>query len=197
MDATVVASMLKWPNVPDCYGWLHLDAKGHWRMGEIRAGEPSPSRVAHEGLRSFMNRNYLCPSPHKAWALQNGPQRVWVTLATAPLVLSLHAGQAIAHTGAVVEIQRLIYSSDGLVYAETDLGPAAIEAASMDAFSQGLQYANEQHAEQIDLTDMLLRCPEKLVWQQSAAHPRIPLGACSSDQIEQELGFVRQPMLAT
>ena len=28
--------MAKWPNVPHCYGWLGLDARGHWFMLDDR-----------------------------------------------------------------------------------------------------------------------------------------------------------------
>lgn len=29
MDDIVKQAMVKWPNVPDCYGWLGLDARGN------------------------------------------------------------------------------------------------------------------------------------------------------------------------
>ena len=32
MDDLVLQAMAKWPNVPDCYGWLGLDARGDWYM---------------------------------------------------------------------------------------------------------------------------------------------------------------------
>ena len=32
MDDIVKAAMAKWLNVPDCYGWLGLDARGRWWM---------------------------------------------------------------------------------------------------------------------------------------------------------------------
>ncbi len=28
MDDIVKQALAKWPNVPDCYGWLGLDARG-------------------------------------------------------------------------------------------------------------------------------------------------------------------------
>jgi hypothetical protein len=36
MDDIVKAAMAKWPDVPDCYGWLALDARGNWRMRDAR-----------------------------------------------------------------------------------------------------------------------------------------------------------------
>ena len=34
MDDIVKAALAKWPNVPDCYGWLGFDARGNWYMRE-------------------------------------------------------------------------------------------------------------------------------------------------------------------
>ena len=36
MDAIVEAALKKWPNVPHCYGWLALDARGDWYMRDER-----------------------------------------------------------------------------------------------------------------------------------------------------------------
>ena len=36
MDEIVRAAIAKWPNVPHCYGWLALDARGNWRMRDER-----------------------------------------------------------------------------------------------------------------------------------------------------------------
>jgi Protein of unknown function (DUF2946) len=176
MDAAVIASMTKWPNVPDCYGWLHLDAQGRWLMGEVD-GEQKPSIVAHEGLKGFMNRNYVRPlaSPHEGcWALQNGPQRVWLTLALAPLIVRLHAGIAMAHTEQVVNIARVLLADDGVVYFITNLGPAALESASMYAFSQGLSDA-----------------AAGMAWQQTENASPLAVETCAASRIEMLLGFKR------
>ena len=37
MDDIVKAAMAKWPNVPNCYGWLGLDARGNWYMRDDNA----------------------------------------------------------------------------------------------------------------------------------------------------------------
>ena len=36
MDDIVRAALKKWPNVPACYGWLALDARGEWYMRDER-----------------------------------------------------------------------------------------------------------------------------------------------------------------
>ena len=37
MDKLVEAALKKWPNVPNCYGWLALDVRGDWYMRDERA----------------------------------------------------------------------------------------------------------------------------------------------------------------
>ena len=37
MDDIVKQALAKWPNVPDCYGWLGLDARGRWFMRDDAA----------------------------------------------------------------------------------------------------------------------------------------------------------------
>jgi len=91
MDDIVKAALLKWPNVPHCYRWLALDARGNWYMRDdrIQAAGPFPqpkgSRIDHEKLRDFIHRNYGHDEAG-AWFFQNGPQRVYLDLEAAPWV---------------------------------------------------------------------------------------------------------------
>ena len=105
MDDIVKQAMAKWPNVPHCYGWLALDARGIWRMRDEaaqRAGAPG-DKLTNAALVGFINRNY----PHDergCWYFQNGPQRVYVNLEATPFIartdpaqgLVLHTGQPLA-----------------------------------------------------------------------------------------------------
>ena len=64
MDDIVKQALAKWPNVPDCYGWLGLDARGRWFMRDDAAqasGDFPQSRgswLRHEKLIDFIGRNY-------------------------------------------------------------------------------------------------------------------------------------------
>ena len=78
MDEIVARGMARWPNVPAVYGWLQLDRRGNWRI----KGE----KVPNQALREFIARNYQADE-RGCWYFQNGPQRVFVELAYAPLVL--------------------------------------------------------------------------------------------------------------
>jgi len=93
MDPSVIAAMARWPDVPDCRGWLSLDRRGRWRL----QGSP----VAHAGLAEFIGRNYACDaSEHRGtWFMQNGPQRVWVELEATPWIFRFDGTGFTTHTG--------------------------------------------------------------------------------------------------
>ena len=87
MDDIVKQAMAKWPNVPHCYGWLSLDARGNWRMRDEAAQHRDlpGDKIAHVALLAFINRNYLHDAAGR-WYFQNGPQRVYVNLAATPFI---------------------------------------------------------------------------------------------------------------
>ncbi len=101
MDDLVKQALARWPDVPDCTGWLELDARGRWRIGEAKDGPRKP--ITHAAMLAFINRNYT--SVGRTWFFQNGPQRVFVELEYTPYVWRLHpraadAWELIAQTGA-------------------------------------------------------------------------------------------------
>ncbi|GGY27453.1 DUF2946 family protein [Paludibacterium paludis] len=79
MDEIVLKAMAKWPNTPAVYGWLRLDARGQWWIREERLGNPA--------MTDFFHRNYGRDSAGRFY-VQNGPQRVYVSLDVAPYVAS-------------------------------------------------------------------------------------------------------------
>ncbi len=87
MDDQVLRSLMKWPNVPDCFGWLALDRRGQWRMRDEYAQQNRlPGQVIqHVALNDFIARNYACDELGR-YFFQNGPQRVFVTLDATPWV---------------------------------------------------------------------------------------------------------------
>jgi len=90
MDEQVVRALIKWPNVPDCFGWLALDRRGQWRMrDEFTQHHKLPGQVIqHLALNDFISRNYAVDELGR-YFFQNGPQRVFVTLDTTPWIVRL------------------------------------------------------------------------------------------------------------
>jgi len=90
VDDIVRQAMAKWPNVPNCFGWLALDRRGQWRMRNEYAqqhklsGEP----IRHAALVDFIVRNYAHDDAGR-WFFQNGPQRVFVELDYTPWIVRL------------------------------------------------------------------------------------------------------------
>ena len=124
MDDIVKQAMAKWPNVPHCYGWLALDARGGWRMRDEAAQRAGAAgdRLNNPALVGFINRNYL-HDERGNWYFQNGPQRVYVNLEATPFIartdpeqgLVLQTGQALA------EFERVYLSDTGaLVFVAGD-----------------------------------------------------------------------------
>lgn len=90
MTPNVLNAIAKWPDVPACYGWLALDARGVWRLRNGYAqqhGLPG-DKVTHAGIVEFLQRHYRCDD-NGSWYVQNGPQRVFVELAYTPWVVRL------------------------------------------------------------------------------------------------------------
>ena len=90
MDEGVTQSLVKWPKVPHCFGWLALDRRGAWRMRDDYAqshGLPGDV-IKHAALNAFIARNYAS-DPEGRYFFQNGPQRVYVSLDATPWVVRM------------------------------------------------------------------------------------------------------------
>ena len=148
MDDIVRQAIAKWPNVPDCYGWLALDARGNWYMRDDRtqAAGPFPqskgSLLRHEKLVDFIHRNYDCDE-RGCWFFQNGPQRVYVELEAAPWVWRLGAGNSVtSHSGRAAKVSACVLDEQGRLYLGSDIGFGLVHTLDMeqaaDAVEQGL-----------------------------------------------------------
>jgi hypothetical protein len=138
MDDLVLAALKKWPNVPHCYGWLALDARGDWYMRDERIQRAGPfpqvkgSRIEHDKLLAFIGRNYGVDE-RGAWYFQNGPQRVYVELACTPWIWRLQPdGRVLGHTGqAVQRIDSAWLDEAGQFYLLTELGLGLVHTQDM------------------------------------------------------------------
>lgn len=143
MDDIVKAAMAKWPNVPDCYGWLGLDARGRWWMRDDQAQAAGPyagpgssvaskgSMLRHDKLIEFIQRNYAKDAEGQ-WYFQNGPQRVYVELEVAPWVWRVDAGYHISTVGGQpAQYQACLMDEEGRLFLETDLGLGLVHTQDM------------------------------------------------------------------
>jgi hypothetical protein len=152
MDDIVKQALAKWPNVPACYGWLGLDARGNWFMRDDPAQAAGPfaggsmrskgSLLKHEKLIDFIQRNYE-PDAQGQWYFQNGPQRVYVELESAPLIWRVGDDFSIHdHAGRPAKIEQCLLDEHGYLYLQTDLGFGLVHTQDMthaaEAVEQGL-----------------------------------------------------------
>jgi hypothetical protein len=190
MDESVRKALARWPDVPNVYGWLDLDRRGDWMI----KGE----RIGNAGLKAFIARNYECDSSGR-WFFQNGPQRVFVTLAylpfvlrtsgTEPLQLNTHSGRVVDHvTGAWID------DRGGLVLRWSE-GVGAVDdrdladAARCFTDSQGRPMADAEFAKALDPATGGRRAG---FWFDYGGK-RLPVGRISAGEVAQKFGFDPEP----
>ena len=146
MDDIVKQALKKWPNVPHCYDWLALDARGDWYMRDERIQHAGPfpkvkgSRIQHEKLREFIERNYLCDDAG-CWFFQNGPQRVYVELEAAPWVWRIEDGTAAitSHTGKAASVDAVLLDELGRLFIATDIGLGVVHTLDMNLAADAVE----------------------------------------------------------
>jgi len=179
--------MARWPNVPNCYGWLALDRRGQWRLCNEFAqrhglsGDP----IRNEAMVGFIERNYLCDE-RGAWYFQNGPQRVFVSLAYAPWIARLHEGRFMTTTRRGFAVQACYADEQGNVVlaGQVDGEPDRLQAAllhdhDLDLFSTACTWHGEA-------------CGTELGVFHHAGRD-IPIEPIGEDEVPKRFSIVRQP----
>jgi len=177
MDDIVRQAIAKWPNVPDCYGWLGLDARGNWYMrddrtqalGAFGSGVPGAkgSVLAHTGLIEFIGRNYGADA-NGCWYFQNGPQRVFVELEATPLIWRVQPDLAVLdHRGCPAVYQQCWVDETGRVYLLTDLGFGLVHSQDVvlaaDAVERGLWVPQDVLQQELPTRFGFVKSPEALL----------------------------------
>lgn len=133
MDASVLQSMVRWPGVPDVYGWLALDRRGNWLMRGHAEGRFA--RIGNAALREFIGRNYGRDA-RGCWYFQNGPQRVFVSLAYTPLVLRLEGESLVDHCGRPARAQATLRDDEGSVLLLVERGVGLLDDRDLLRFAE-------------------------------------------------------------
>jgi hypothetical protein len=126
MEAWALRGMQRWPNVPALFGWLTLDRRGRWLIkGEI---------ISRPQIIDTINRNYE-PDEHGRWFFQNGPQRGFIALEYAPLVVRVDGGGELlmTHTELPVHDLRAVFmDEEGALLLHTEHGPGVLSGDDLD-----------------------------------------------------------------
>jgi hypothetical protein len=120
MEDWVYRALAKWPNVPAVFGWMGLDRRGRWLI----RGEP----ITRPQIIDTINRNYAVDGQGR-WFFQNGPQRGYVSLEYAPLILRTDgAGKLKTHTEVFVERPNAAFLDEhGALTLDTEHGPGVLD----------------------------------------------------------------------
>jgi hypothetical protein len=173
MDEQVLAAMVRWPNVPDVYGWLSLSSRGIWHLHPDGRGwdatDPPGTPITNPRFTAFINRNYA-PDDAGGWYFQNGPQRVYVRLDAAPWIVrttrDAQGGvQLLTHAqSGYGPVQQWFTDEDGRLYGQAPQGAGLIDGRDM-----------------LEVADNLLPSADAL------RH-------CASCEIPRILHFIRKPV---
>jgi hypothetical protein len=146
MDQSVLDAVKRWPDVPVVYGWLSLTARGEWKLhplGDAQLGEAGQG-ITNTQILGFIGRNYAS-QVDGAWFFQNGPQRVYVRLDAAPLILHVDpsARSIVTHNGITVQqISHWFCDETGQLFAHTHVGPGRVDDRDLHLIAEILRSAD-------------------------------------------------------
>ena len=141
MDEQVLRSLIKWPNVPHCFGWLALDRRGQWRMRDefAQANQLAGSVIQHTALNEFISRNYACDSLGR-YFFQNGPQRVFITLDATPWIVRIipseSGPQLLTQCGTQIKPQGALSDEKGNIYITGMMTQSLSDQVDSNTFTQ-------------------------------------------------------------
>lgn len=158
-----LSAIAKWPNVPACYEWLSLDRRGDWRL----QGE----RVLHHGFVALLNRQYGVDD-RGCWFVQNGPQRVFVTLAYTPWVFRREDDAFVSHNGeASGAIRAIFLDDDGNILLDTELGIGLLDDRDLPAFLGECRGIDDQAVDESAFVGLMSGIAGQVFWQKQAIQP--------------------------
>lgn len=195
MDAIVEKALAKWPNVPHCYGWLALDARGNWRMRDEHAQQHglSGDRIGSPALIGFIQRNYTHDEQGR-WYFQNGPQRVYVDLEVAPhIVRTDPAAGFVLHTGqAVVRLEAVWLTDHGRLLLQADGKLCLLDDRDMAECLPRMQLGQDAIDDESLLRWMAQEGKEHALTFRDG-RDSLPVHFMKEEMLESKFGFIRQP----
>lgn len=187
MEDWALRAIARWPNVPALFGWLGLDRRGRWMIrGEV---------ITRPQIIETINRNYAVDQ-YGRWYFQNGPQRGYVKLDYAPLVLhALSDTDSLeTHIGKDVEkIEAVYLDEEGSILMVTDQGPGLLSDTSLDWTLSRLQ-SSGANVDEAQLAEALaLPSGTTTALSHRVGKLMLPVQRLDSAQAPSTLHFVRTP----
>ena len=202
MDEQVLRSLIKWPNVPDCYGWLALDRRGQWRMvNEFAQQNKLPGQViTHAMLNEFISRNYASDSLGRFF-FQNGPQRVFINLVATPwitrIIPSDHGSKLITQCQTEISPNAALSDEHGNIYIVGLVSQTIYQDLASQQFTKELHpcvallhdHDLDQFSELAKLREEACSFGGSWSWQGK----QLPLDPIYSEELGKRFGYISQP----
>lgn len=204
MDDQVLRSLMKWPNVPDCFGWLALDRRGQWRMrDEFTQQNKLPGQVIkHTALNEFIARNYARDELGR-YFFQNGPQRVFISLDATPWIVRIipsnlgpnlinQCNQSMEPTAALSDEKGNIYivgNVDQIVYNDTANKSTQFTKSVCQTIALLHDHDLDHFSELAKLREEACSFGGSWVWQEK----QLPLDPIHSDELATRFNFIANP----
>ena len=194
MDDVVRQAMAKWPNVPHCYGWLALDARGGWRMRDEAAQQAGRAgdRIANAALLNFINRNYGHDGEGR-WYFQNGPQRVYVDLEATPYIARTDPAQGfLLQTGeALAQIDQAYMTERGQLILKGGDKVALLDDRDLAQCTGALVIDGAPASDDRLMSWLTEAAPAAMAMRHQGCE--LPVQRIVSSELAQRFGFVQQP----
>ena len=202
MDEQVIRSLIKWPDVPDCYGWLALDRRGQWRMrDEFTQQNNLPGQVIkHQSLNEFISRNYARDTQGK-YFFQNGPQRVFITLDSTPWIVRMipsdQGVKLLTQCQSPIEPTAALSDEKGNIYIVGNIAQVVYEESDRAQFKlQTTESIALLHDHDLDLFSELATLKEEACsfggsW--SWHGKQLPLDPIHSSELANRFDYLAQP----
>ena len=190
MDEIVRRAMAKWPHVPNVYGWLRLDRRGNWAI----KGE----RLANSAIAAFIGRNYGAEESGR-WFFQNGPLRVFVSLAYTPLVYRISSASASqpkfqTHTGVEASEPRGAWLDEtGALLLQTELGVGLIQDQDLPHLLGYWMTQDGRALADSEIEFILHARPTPTAAWLGLGALRVPIGMIRSTEVAARFGFDPDP----
>jgi len=202
MDEHVLRSLIKWPDVPDCFGWLALDRRGQWRMrDEFAQQNKLPGQaITHRALNEFISRNYACDSLGR-YFFQNGPQRVFITLDATPWVVRITPSERglelISQCNNPIEASGALSDENGNIYIVGKVNQLINQQENKDSFAkEDCKTVALLHDHDLDHFSRLAKLHEEAFsfggswkWQGK----QLPLDPIHSEELTARFQFIARP----
>jgi hypothetical protein len=201
MDDIVIRAMAKWPSVPEVYGWLKLDRRGQWsiKAASTEGGSGTAPRfepVTNRKLVDFIGRNYGHDEATR-WYFQNGPQRVYVTLAYTPLVYRIahtHPLSFETHTGMpCTNLQAVWMDEAGNLLLRTEHGPGLLTDRDLPRGLEAMSYADGHALDEERLLALIEETSEAAGVYFNTGNASLPLELIKSEDAPKRMGYVQEP----